>query len=226
MPPAIITVRAPWISAASPATLPSTAQNRASARRAATSCPASAAATISAGSRSVISRNAKGRPADAATPPPSTASICDRPLPHSMRSFDARPKCALSQCAIACSSSPSGAKLTWPPSVSTTCQPRSCDPSNCATPKPVPGPSTLTGPRNGASCSPCRAMKSRGCSAGTAHATAPKSLSSSSSSSPSACCNSRRPNDQARLVRRISSASTGEATAIAARRDCTPTAAR
>ena len=68
-------------------------------------------------------------------------------------------------------------KLTWPPSVSTACQPCSCAPTISATPRPVPGPSTLIGPRSGGAGSPCRVTRCSRCSAGIAHATAPKSLS-------------------------------------------------
>ena len=127
-------------------------------------------------------------------PDASAASMCDKPVPLSSRSFETRSNLALSQLAICFSSSPSGAKLTWPPSVSTTFQPRAALPVSSATPRPVPVPSTVTGPLNGASCAPCKVTTSAGSSAGTAQATAPKSFSTSSESRPRLFCNSARLN--------------------------------
>ena len=221
MPPAITTLRAPWIKAQSPATLPNTAQNRANACRAGMSWPSSAVCTTSAGSRSGGISRLVSAPALR-----STASISDKPLPHNRRSVEVRPCCAVSHAEMARSSSPSGAKPTCPPSVSTTCQPHCGEPTSSATPSPVPGPSTLMGPCNGVSKWPCRVTRSSACRAGMAHATAPKSLSMRSSENPSVACSSRRENDHARLVRRISSLPTGQATASAARLGCADTPAK
>lgn len=224
MPPAIITLLAPWISAVSPTTLPSTAQKRASVRRALRSWPSRAASTIAAGSRRTVALSPSGL-----GPVPGSrraASMCERPTPQSRRSLLVRPKRWFIQRWILCSSSPIGAKLTWPPSVSTTCQPRAASPTSIATPRPVPGPSTLTGPRCGRAGSPCRQTTSSGDSAGTDHATAPKSLITSKRSKPSMPCSSLRENAQARLVRRMASPSTGQATAMAACAGFCPTSAR
>ena len=89
--------------------------------------------------------------------PRSTASISDRPVPHSRRSVEVRPWCAVSQRGdrsflVADRREPRRGRLRFRP----TCQPCTCEPTSSATPRPVPGPSTLTGPRSAAAGSPCK----------------------------------------------------------------------
>ena len=127
MPPAITTVRAPWIRAQSPATLPSTEQKRASVRRAAWSWPSSAAATISAGSRSAgaAARCRRGRAAIGCTALTAKDRVDFRQALAAQQAFGRGATVMRGQPCARCarSSSPIGAKVTWPPSVSTACQP-------------------------------------------------------------------------------------------------------
>ena len=128
------------------------------------------AATICAGSRS-----APGRPVSTLASPRSTASMCARPR----RTARARWSCGRNarpcQRAICLPRRRSARKVTWPPSVSITRQPAPAHRPGGPRPAPCPGRSRSPG-LAAAERRPEQCVRSPASSAGTAHATAPKSL--------------------------------------------------
>ena len=203
MPPPMNTPpRAPSVSARLPATLPSRAAKvvTASAHCTSRSTPTSprsgcARANTPAGSK-VLAVS------------PSSTQIASyrftRPGPDSARSADTWPKRSRSTARIDASRALAAGSVTWPPSPTITRQPASPSDTRPDTPRPVPGPMTASA-APAAPEPPPTARRSSGPSAGTACASASKSLSTRKRAAPRLARSASIENDHGWLVIRTSS---------------------